>query len=177
MTESNERLELSDRYREILDDETVEWFQSSDLPGDERTRAVVEHLEHAHGLDPLALEPDIHTAIVAAHFHRAPEIGRDADGEAIESFEDVPGEFHEIELEALKGSQSQSALQEHCTSTESRAAAAMLNMAVRWADGEEGYKWAKRTLNRVYSTGEGQPIAPTEELSTLERAEREIVGS
>lgn len=96
----------------------------------QRLRQVERELEDA-GLERV---------FEAAKAARALELG-DADTCA-----ELPFDLDDATCEIIDGSQTKGALEEHCSSAETRHAAAVLNTVRRVADEKPGYAWADEIL-------------------------------
>ena len=150
----------------VLPDETVEWFNNSELAGDERTMDVVRHIENIESAGSgTNLGIDAKGAIIAGYFHRAVDLGT-VDGKPIEDLDDIPGAVGSFECAMIRGWKSKSAMQDHCHSGEEKVGAVLVNIASRWADGKQAYKWTLETVDDVYS---GYGSGATGERMAIER--------
>ncbi len=164
-------MELTARYLERLPDETREWLEASDLWEDPTTLAVVDPLETAAIAYERQLGPEVEFALEAGMLHRAPVIASGPNGESPGDYADIPGDLDSMTLEILRGHESGSAVDEHCSSFETTVAACILNMATRWADGEESYQWTEETIRRVCEFGAHK------KLSALREIERSVLDT
>lgn len=68
----------------------------------------------------------------------------------IDDYEDLHRSVDGFAVQGLQGHVSKRAMDEHCTSVEASIAAAILNVANRWVDGDEAYKWTMEAIDDAY---------------------------
>ncbi len=129
------KLEIKGEVAEVFSEKMMDWFYDSGLAGDWQTIKVVELVERA--CSESGDNIDVRMARPASFLHRAREVASD-----IEDFGDIPGLGAGIDLSVLRGFSTKAALIEHCSGSEERIGAVVLNMAVQWARGKNAYKWA-----------------------------------
>lgn len=161
---------LSDDIVDAMGDELVDWFETSGLATDERTVEVVECLDTVYCSPESSIDEEALTALLAAFFHRADEVCDDID-----DVDDIPGSLDDFAKNALRGFSSKKACDQHCEFTESLAPAAMLNMATRWVDGKEAYKWTFEAVDDAYRSTYAPAGATTRERGALEDLQSSFV--
>lgn len=159
---------------ECIDDEAIAWFNNSELANDERTARVAECLDAVYS-STTSLDEEAITALNAGLYHRATAISTGPDGDPIDALEDIPGLLGQIEYAVLRGYPSKAALKQHCTVTEEIAAAAVLNMATRWANGKKAHKWTFEAVDDAYRPDYEPKHVTTRQRAELQRLQSDLI--